>query len=93
VDSTNILRLIDEILGQQIPPPNPQTGHHFPDPIREEEVEIEFKWTADERTRQALERQAALMGFESRADYLHQLIAATLAGNDQSTRCRAERPT
>jgi hypothetical protein len=30
VDSTNIFRLIDEILGQRIPPLNPQTGHHFP---------------------------------------------------------------
>jgi hypothetical protein len=44
-----------------------------------------LNWTADERTRQAIERQAALMGFESPTDYLLQLIAAVLAGNEEDT--------
>jgi hypothetical protein len=57
----------------------------FPNPIKESEVKIELRWSADERTRNVLERPAALMGFVTSADYLHQLIAATLAGNNQST--------
>jgi hypothetical protein len=57
----------------------------FPDPIKKSEKKVELRWSADVRTRQALERQAAVMGFATPADYLHQLIAATLAGNDQST--------
>lgn len=55
------------------------------DPIREEEVTLELNWSADERTRQAIERQAKAMGFESPDAYLHQLIAATLAGNEENT--------
>jgi hypothetical protein len=42
-------------------------------------------WTADERTRQAIERQAALMGFDTPTDYLLQLIAATIASNEEFT--------
>ena len=49
----------------------------LPDPIRESEVKLELAWSGDERTAKAIERQAALMGFESPNDYLHQLIAAT----------------
>jgi hypothetical protein len=37
------------------------------------------------RTRQAIERQAALMGFETPTDYLLQLIAATVASNEEFT--------
>jgi hypothetical protein len=37
----------------------------FPDPIKEREVKIELRWRADERTCNALERQAALTGFET----------------------------
>jgi hypothetical protein len=55
------------------------------DPIQESEVKIQLHWTADERTTRALERQAGLMGFATPADYLHQLIAATLAGNEADT--------
>jgi hypothetical protein len=32
------------------------------DPITEEQVTIDLSWTADERTRLAIERQAKLMG-------------------------------
>jgi hypothetical protein len=55
------------------------------DPIQESEVKIQLHWTADKRTTRALERQASLMGFATPADYLHQLIAATLAGNEADT--------
>jgi hypothetical protein len=58
-------------------------GIPLPDPIREEEVNLQLlDWIADARTTAALERQAALMGFASPAAYLHQLIAATLASNE-----------
>ena len=57
----------------------------LPDPIRESEVKLELAWSGDERTAKAIERQAALMGFESPNDYLHQLIAATLAGNEDDS--------
>lgn len=49
----------------------------LPDPIREEEVNIRLlDWTTEARTTEALERQAALMGFETPAAYLHQALAA-----------------
>jgi len=35
-----------------------------PDPLTEEQVHIRLSWTADERTRRAIERQA-LMGFST----------------------------
>ena len=44
----------------------------LPDAITEAEVNLELAWSADERTRQAIERQAALMGFESPVAYLVQ---------------------
>jgi hypothetical protein len=56
------------------------------DPIQESEVRIDLGlWTADARTRQAIKRQAAVMGFESPNAYLHQLIAAVIAGNEEDT--------
>jgi hypothetical protein len=58
---------------------------YLPDPITESEVNIQLNWTADERTRLCIERQAALMGFESPTAYLHQALAATLAGNEEYT--------
>ena len=57
----------------------------MPDPITEDEVKIELTWTADSRTRLAIERQATLMGFESPIAYLHQALAATIAGNEEDT--------
>ena len=40
---------------------------------------------ADARTELAIRRQANLMGFETSADYLTQMIATTLASNDENT--------
>ena len=57
----------------------------MPDPVTESEVHIELKWTADARTQLAIHRQSELMGFESADDYLHQMIAATIASNEADT--------
>ena len=57
----------------------------LPDPITEREVKIELQWSADQRTTEALQRQAALMGCHSPTDYLLQAIAAVLAGNEEDT--------
>ena len=55
----------------------------MPDPIREEEVKIQFSWTADSRTELAMRRQANLMGFETTSGYITQMIARALASNDE----------
>ena len=54
----------------------------MPDPIREEEVNIQLTWVADARTELAIKRQATLMGFDTPADYLTQTVAKALASND-----------
>ena len=54
----------------------------MPDPIQAEEVDIQLTWEADARTELAIRRQAALMGFNTPADYLVQTIAKALASND-----------
>jgi hypothetical protein len=53
------------------------------DPIREEEVNIQLTWTADSRTELAIRRQANLMGYETTAGYITQMIARALASNDE----------
>ena len=58
---------------------------YLPDPLREEEVSLKLTWSADERTRQAIERQAKYMGFESPTAYLHQALAAVINGNEEDT--------
>jgi hypothetical protein len=55
----------------------------MPDPIREEEVNIQLTWTADARTELAIRRQASLIGFENPVDYITQMIARSLASNDE----------
>jgi len=55
----------------------------MPDPIREEEVDIQLSWTADSRTELAIRRQAKLMGFETPAGYITQMVAQALARNDE----------
>ena len=57
----------------------------LPDPITESEVKMELQWSADERTRQALQRQSRLMGFDTPTDYMLQAIATVLAGNEDDT--------
>jgi hypothetical protein len=58
---------------------------HLPNYLTEAEIKIELNWSADHRTRQAIERQAALMGFESPTAYSHQALAATVASNEEDT--------
>jgi len=58
---------------------------YLPNAITEEQIKLELGWSADERTRLAIERQAALMGFESPSAYLAQALAATIAGNEGDT--------
>jgi hypothetical protein len=55
------------------------------DSITEDEVELQISWTADERTTQAILRQADLMGFESGTAYLLQALSATIASNETDT--------
>jgi hypothetical protein len=50
----------------------------MPDPIREEEVNIQLTWSADARTELAIRRQASLIGFKNPADYITQMIARSL---------------
>jgi hypothetical protein len=57
-----------------VPPTNQQPNSvPMPDPVTESEVNIDLKWTADARTRLAIQRQTKLMGFESADDYLHKI--------------------
>lgn len=56
----------------------------LPDPISEEQVSLELNWSADARTRLAIERQAKLMGYTPK-DYLHQALAAAIAGKEEAT--------
>jgi hypothetical protein len=48
-------------------------------------VNIDLNWTADERTQKAIERQAAIMGYESPTAYLRQAIACALEGGEEDT--------
>jgi hypothetical protein len=65
----------------------PKSGHsdvaQGDRPIRsaKSEVKLKLAWSADARTRKAIERQTKLMGFANPSDYLRQTIAATLAGD------------
>lgn len=54
-------------------------------PLRENDVRLELSWKADRATELALQRQSSLMGFASPSDYLHQLIASSLASNEADT--------
>lgn len=56
----------------------------LPDPITESQVKIELTWHADERTRQALERQAKCLGVPP-DEYLRQAVAFVLATDEANT--------
>jgi hypothetical protein len=57
----------------------------LPDPITEAEVSINLTWSADERTRQAIERQAKVLGFKTPDEYLKQGLAAMIGGHEEDT--------
>ena len=63
----------------------PENWIPLPDRIHESQVNLTLNWSADQRTTRAIERQAALMGFESASAYLLQLIASALASNEADT--------
>jgi hypothetical protein len=56
----------------------------MPDPITEEEVSLDLNWSADARTREAIRRQAKLMGMTP-SEYLRQALSAVIAGNEEAT--------
>jgi hypothetical protein len=46
----------------------------LPDPVREDEVNLSLRWSADSRTTQTIERQTSLMGMTP-TEYLRQALA------------------
>jgi hypothetical protein len=69
-----------------VPPTNQQPNSvPMPDPVTESEVNIDIKWTADARTRLAIQRQTKLMGFESAEDYLRKIIATAISSHEADT--------
>ena len=57
----------------------------LPDRIREDEVKLTLTWSADLPTTRSIERQAALMGFESPTAYLIGTLAAVITDEEQDT--------
>jgi hypothetical protein len=57
----------------------------LPDPITLDEVKLTLTWSADDRTRAALERQAAAQGCESVTEYLEITMAQALADDEADT--------
>jgi len=64
--------------------PTPKEPNWTPLPT-EEDVRIQLTWTADARTRRAIERQAEKLGFDSSTDYLQRSIAAFIADDEGDT--------
>ena len=56
---------------------------HLPDPITEDEVNIQISWTADARTTAALEREAQKIGYDSVNDYIRVAIADRLIMDEE----------
>jgi hypothetical protein len=52
-----------------------------PDSLTEEQVHIRLSWTADERTRRAIERQAKLMGLNTPTEYKYVTSDHRVAGS------------
>jgi hypothetical protein len=57
----------------------------LPDPLTEEEVNIQLTWTADPRTTAAIERQVKKIGFDSPTDYLQRTLASFIANDEEDT--------
>jgi|SRR6516164_8723633 hypothetical protein len=58
------------------------------DPLTEEQVHIRLSWTADERTRRAIERQAKLMGFDTPTEHKYVTSDHRVAGSSHAG-CRS----
>lgn len=57
----------------------------LPDPISEDEVNIQVTWTADARTTAALERQARKIGYDSANEYVWSVIIDNLVSDEQDS--------
>ena len=55
-----------------------------PDPLTEEQVHIRLSWTADERTRRAIERQAKSMGFNTPTEHKYVTLDHRVTGSSPS---------
>jgi hypothetical protein len=63
--------------------PGKRNWKPLPDPITEDEVKIEITWTADQRTRQALERQARKIGYDSVDEYVLSAVVDRLITDEE----------
>jgi hypothetical protein len=57
----------------------------LPDPITDDQVNIEITWSADERTSAALERQAKKLGCDSVTEYVRSSVAMWLVSDEKDT--------
>jgi hypothetical protein len=55
----------------------------LPDPITEDEVNIQISWTADARTTVALERQAKKIGFDTVDEYVLSAVVHHLVMDEE----------
>jgi hypothetical protein len=57
----------------------------LPEPISEDEVNIQITWAADSRTSAALERQAKKIGYDSANEYVWSVIVDNLVSDEQDS--------
>ena len=57
----------------------------LPDPITEDQVNIQITWVVDERTRQAIERQAKKIGYDSANEYVWFVVVDHLLMDEQDS--------
>jgi hypothetical protein len=57
----------------------------LPDPLTENQVNLEVTWTADERTTAALERQAKKLGRDSVIQYVRSNVVTWLLTDEDDT--------
>jgi hypothetical protein len=64
---------------------SPERYRPLPDPLQEDEVEIQLTWKANGCTRVALERQAKLNQFDSVTEYLLGIVIDRLLDDEADT--------
>jgi hypothetical protein len=57
----------------------------LPDPITEQQVNIQISWTADIRTTAALERQAKKIGYDSANEYVWFVVVDNLVSDEEDS--------
>jgi hypothetical protein len=65
--------------------PKKYNWKRLPDPISEDEINIQISWIANERTRQTLERQAKKIGCDSVHDYIWFAVVDHLVMDEQDS--------